>query len=185
MDTHGVPAIPLHRQGNYNTPLYRVFIISLFARAVSGDTARNSLDRTTEWTCSCAMKKDTLIPCVVFSHRFHRFHRCYAMIARMQGFDIGAGLRADPHAKTTLPPYAIPTRSICEICGICEKIPRMESVCPFSSRSYMFNMLLCLKPQRAVSVVLSKNTAYAPCFWSGLEGLSAPTFPPYSLCKKS
>ena len=59
------------------------------------------------------------------------------MIARMQGFDIGAGLRADPHAKTTLNSYAIPMRSICEIC---EKIPRMESVCPLSSRSHMSNM---------------------------------------------
>ena len=73
-DMHGVPATPLHRQSNYNTPLYHVFIISLFARAVSWDTARDFLDRTTYWTYSCAMERGTRIPYVTFSRRFHAWY---------------------------------------------------------------------------------------------------------------
>ena len=80
---------------------------------------------------------------------------------RMRGFAVGAGLRDTPHAKTTLNSCAIPPRSISEICAICEKIPRMESVCPFSSRSYMFKYVVLsktsLRSHISLFVVLSKK----------------------------
>ena len=58
------------------------------------------------------MKKDTQMPCVVFSHRLHRFHRCCA-----EGATLDLGTEAGPYGKTMHPnPAHIHRAAICSIC---------------------------------------------------------------------
>ena len=103
------------------------------------------------------------IPCVVFSHRFHRFHRCCALEwhrSLVWFWRAGCYGGRPLHQSLVCAIIAQSSRSICEICAICEKIPRVESAgerhvwnrcAPFHRAAICPHLLFCLKESRAVS----------------------------------
>ena len=87
------------------------------------------------------MKKDTQIPRVVFSHRFHRFHRCCAVnVHRGLVYDIG--IRAGLYAQTQC--HTLRAASVKSVESV-RKYHAWNQRAPFPPRSYMFKYVVLSK----------------------------------------